>query len=145
MTAIEDARAALAKHEHACDEAERIVGVRPADDVVTVALRELIAEHERLTTPPSDDEREALARAHFYDWRRIHPGTLTWATYGESHKQRFYDLADVAIGAGFRRQGPITDAQVDAALDSWFGISAGWNDKTRNSMRAVLEAARSAS
>lgn len=40
---------------------------------------------------------------------------------------------------------PISDAQVDAALCSWFGIAAGWNDKTRSAMRAVLEAARDAS
>ena len=95
MTAIEDARAALGAFVPS-------PRTEPEYSAAWVALRELIAEHERLTTPPSDDEREALADliegvgiyipgSHGHDY--IHPGKA----------------ADAILVAGFRRQGPITE------------------------------------
>jgi hypothetical protein len=101
MTAIEDARTALAKLE----------SVALGDALSARALRDLIAEHERLTAPPTDDEREAqrgtpedpqdsLARV-IWESSRDDEGTIS-ATGANI-------VARAVIAAGFRRQGPTTD------------------------------------
>lgn len=98
------------------------------------ALRALIAEHERLTAPPTDDEREALARLLRGD---VGIGGMPWETVADAYRKS----ADRAIAAGFRRQGPITDAYVDAVFQ---GIRNGvaWRPLGRDEVRAALEAAR---
>lgn len=91
----------------------------------------------RVESVPAD-EREALAEliegvglglylpgSHGHDY--INPGKA----------------ADAIIAAGFRRQGPITDAQVEAAWSVLELETVG--HYTRANMRAALEAARDAS
>ena len=57
-------------------------------------------------------------------------------------------LADDLIALGFRRQGPITDAQVEAAWRAWYGIAPDvalmgkWISEARSRARDALEAAR---
>jgi len=146
MTAIEDARAALARLDdpkHGSDWS----GWDYAADLET-AIRPLIAEHERLTTPPADDEMEPLTgviRDSIDRWGDLFP-TPEVARY----------VADDVEAAGFRRQGPITDAQVEAAAkalaetfgeephlpwDRWGELS---RDEFRQDARTALEAARDA-
>jgi hypothetical protein len=99
MTAIEDARAALAHWDDVYDLTKpEVVGQRLAN-----ALGALIAEHEHLTAPPTDDEREALADV----WAVEHGGS----GQPDRHVRVGYPLADAVLAAGFRRQGPITDAK----------------------------------
>jgi hypothetical protein len=62
MTAIEDALAALARLERA---------QRPAD---ASALRALIAEHERLTAPPTDEWEYAVRDAEGRIWFKATAG-----------------------------------------------------------------------
>jgi hypothetical protein len=84
-------------------------------------------------TEPTDDEREALARVIEEGW-----GNPTWD--GVTLRPIDRQIADAVLAAGFRRQGPITDAQITAALVGWEG------QPTRvDAMRAALEAARDAS
>jgi hypothetical protein len=61
--------------------------------------------------PPTDDEREAL-----YDgaWRAISGRDEPWG--GCAEREKVVRVAEFA--AGFRRQVPITDAQVEAAARS---------------------------
>lgn len=70
------------------------------DGVRRAALAE--RELERLTTPPTDDECEAL-----YDgaWRAISGRDEPWG--GCAEREKVMRVAEFA--AGFRRQGPITD------------------------------------
>jgi hypothetical protein len=90
-------------------------------------------------------EREALA----LEMHRTsaHPGGYGW--------QAYLPMADRVLAAGFRRQGPITDAQVEAARFAYAGervnqslrvgtepnTVAGRAEKSRAAMRAALEAA----
>jgi hypothetical protein len=148
MTALDDARAARAKF----DNAEMKWDDSPV--VLRNALDALIAEHERLTAPPTDDEREALGRRVrevWVEWAQEQaepkPSWLVpWDELGPADRE-----VDMRIGealAGFRRQGPITDAQVEAASVAMYRAGAGryanmvaigrW-------MRVALEAARDAS
>lgn len=127
MTAIEDARAALAK---LIDEAkywlDRIEGewgrgksydallAEGDEDALVIAgaaaaLDALIAEHERLTTPPTDDEREALARTVYYWDVSEDVGSQAWEQLTENQRDVWREAADAILAAGFRRQGPITD------------------------------------
>ena len=80
-----------------------------------------------------DDDREALKKV----WV-----SYTHTTPEEANEWWWRDavgLADAILAAGFRRQPPITDAQVEAAESA-----LGWNVGATN-MRAALEAARDAS
>lgn len=80
------------------------------------------AKHELVTNPPTDDEREALAAiCREYAYRPV----------GQE--------VDAILAAGFRRQGPITDAQVQAARDSLY--RQGNRYPSMEDMRAALEAA----
>lgn len=96
--------------------------------VCNAHIAELEAEVESLTTPPADDEREALARI-LPAWDRN--GYLVW--------EECLDIADAILAAGFRRQGPISDAQVEAALSA-YAVHAEL--ASSHAMRAALEAAR---
>jgi hypothetical protein len=111
-SALEDAKTALSNFDQAG--VNTVLTTVPA---VVYTLRELIAEHERLTTPPSDDEREALGR-------RVREIWVEWAQEQENPKPSWLvpwdGLSDAdrevdmrigeALAAGFRRQVPITDA-----------------------------------
>jgi len=85
-------------------------------------------------TPPTDDEREALAN-------------LIPLGFTERDGVRdVYEAADRILAAGFRRQGPITDAQVEAAaraIQAFEGNPKYWRDFEQHA-RAALEAARDA-
>jgi hypothetical protein len=129
MTAIEDARTALAKLE----------SVALGDALSARALRDLIAEHERLTAPPTDDEREQLDQIM-------------------AEACGYWPPARAMILERFRRQRPITDAMVlagakeldaDAFEVPLRGYGEGAGAQARESAlegsRAVLEAARDAS
>ncbi len=96
MTAIEDARAALVNFD--------AHGVIFGPDVAT-ALRALIAEHERLTTPPTDDEREALAAEMEAEADKWSP---QWTPTAAILRK---------AATALRRQGPITDALQRAMFD----------------------------
>jgi hypothetical protein len=78
-------------------------------------------------------ERETLA----LEMHRTpeHPGGYGW--------QAYLPMADRVVAAGFRRQGPITDAQVNAAVDAYEKASGGYF-VTETGMRAALEAALAA-
>lgn len=144
MTALEDAREALAGFNGGDFTHQQ--GYPGMAAGLARALAALIAEHERallreesaltvierLTAPPTGDEREALIAwiDAWYD-RTAGPGE-SWVTS---------DLADAFIAAGFRRQGPITDAQIEAArLSLW--VNCG--NLPASVVRAALEAAREA-
>ena len=113
MSALEDARAALAE--------DRDYVVSNRERLLEEILEALIAELERLTTPPTDDEREALVNALLgsrffdsHDWA----GTGSWPGW-EYIQWELGELADDILASEvwrFRRQGPITDAQVEAAI-----------------------------
>ncbi len=107
---------------------------------------------ERLTAPPTDDDREALVL--------ILDATDNWVFTG-AHVTFRPDLgAGAILAAGFRRQEPLTDAQVEAAAKASFEVPNGDGDYTwaemvrddpsradiwRADARAILEAARAAS
>lgn len=80
----------------------------------------------------ASDEREALMDA-------INEGDLCTICYNGSLAK----AADAILAAGFRRQGPITDAQVDRA-DEVFWKHYSEDEQAWSAMRAALEAARSA-
>jgi hypothetical protein len=110
-------------------------------------------------TEPTDDEREALARIMHADdvkHRRAHDDYDFWLA-NEELSGCYYDNAAAVLAAGFRRQGPVTDAQVEAAALAYAGDDMSPEEwewvKTRpevvqpflDGMRAALEAARDAS
>ena len=107
-----------------------------------VAQREAEHEIERLTAPPTDDERHALEVAV-----REALG-LTATTLGVRR------VVDSLVDAGFRRQGPITDAELEAAAKSLSSLSDDeWAEVGHQehmkfywvAARQALEAARDAS
>lgn len=137
MTALDDARAALARLDdpkHGRDWS----GWDYAADLEK-AIRPLIAEHEHLTTPPTDDEREALAEILYPFFVRgdgLHDVVIA------------EQALDAILAAGFRRQGPITDAQVEAAWRAGAAVLGDYEPpggRDLRAMRAALEAARDAS
>jgi hypothetical protein len=132
MTAIEDARTE-AEQRHARGELYDLSKSR-----LTTFVEGAAWAIERLTAPPSDDERETLSA--FID------RDLAWAE-GDPDK-----LAQALIERfpGFRRQGPITDEQVEAAIRGFDAAPDSIPDEmpqeaTRRYFRAALEAARDAS
>ena len=159
MTAIEDARAALAdlragipqrgdypeydrEHEDLdkiaalIAEHERLTRDR---DLTAAENAELLRENLALTAPPTDDEREALAGIAREAWAH-YQAIQDDPEFGGD----FEDVLAYRLGlAGFRRQGPITDAQYIAARDAYEDASSG-HVVTEVAMRAALEAARGA-
>lgn len=80
--------ALIAEHEALCSRHDENVG----------AIDRLLAERaERLTAPPTDDEREALEKVIKANDGRI------------LALKQVHETADAILAAGFRRQGPITD------------------------------------
>lgn len=161
----EDARAALNEEGFFNREQARIVSalitehesltraMRATDDFRIADWLKLEAERdaaeaevERLTTPPTDDEREALI------------AEVTTTLLDRIGAQRL--SADLVRGvvtewerrAGFRRQGPITDAMADAANQEWHDFVWGPEEPlsqrdlgiTRQAWKAALEAAERA-
>lgn len=88
----------------------------------------------RLTASPTDDEREALAQIV-----RVRLDRYNMADFMEGPMHLPRGIADEALSAGFRRQGPITDEQVQAARDSLY--RQGNRYPSMEDMRAALEAA----
>lgn len=149
MTALEDASAALAAWEGTgIDSAWALRRVTAMEE----ALRALIAEYERLTSemhqrelhhfeteqmlaqaglepdasPPTDDEREALALivkriAHKF-------GGPSMAEFENAPPiRKHYATAEAIIAAGFRRQGPITDdLEYGAGYEGDDGLQVRW-------------------
>ena len=72
--------------------------------IITLVVKEIEIGFDRLSVdidPLTDEQRaktrEAVARAHYQAYRDRSPGTLTWETEPDFHKQRFYDSADVVM------------------------------------------------
>lgn len=53
---------------------------------------------------PEADDREALAEHIYGQWRKAHPGRLTWATEAESRRDEMRQMADWSLS--FRRSQP---------------------------------------
>lgn len=105
MTALEDARVTLAgfnggdfTHPQGCP------GMAAG---LARALAALIAEYERLTAPPTGDEREALVALELASFSKVMSDGYPSLVYRTNEQ-----AADVVLAAGFRRQGPITDALI---------------------------------
>lgn len=154
MSALEDARAALKARD---DAAQGQPGLRLEHfDAITVALRALVAEHERLSAS-TDDDREHIALVlrslgltdepdkysdGIHSWRCEHPDR-----YGKCYC--FEEAIDYVLTSGLRRRGPITDEMVLAALNAANPRAAApsleyWGDDATAQTRAALEAAESA-
>lgn len=98
-----------------------------------------------LVEPPIDDEREALAWVIERGW-----GNPTWD--GKTLRPIDRQIADAVLAAGFRRQGPVTDAKVEAAAIAlheriypnfdWATTGATTQQNYRGDARVALEAAR---
>lgn len=113
MTAIEEARAALAKWD-------RSSFPDAGYAYLAESLRTLIAEYERLSVPPSDDEREALARV-IRENRSI--AKIMGDGYVSVMQAGDDEIADAILASDVwrnRRQGPITDAQRHADDLLWY-------------------------
>ena len=95
--------------------------------------REPISPHT-CTVPPTDDEREAL-------WELIDAERRGLTRIGSGDSMSLTDAILASDVWRNRRQGPITDAQVQAAFESWNGMHVG---TVRDRLRAALEAARGA-
>jgi hypothetical protein len=142
MSALDDARTRIIA------KLDRI----PDSDAVTLDkadVRALIAEHERLTAPPTDVERsmlEATISDALFDW--------------DGDTRPAGRITEYVLAAGFRRQGPITDAQVEAAAEAlwgedrrgtyqpgypYSGLAEEGRERLRVRARAALEAARAVS
>jgi hypothetical protein len=144
MTALDDARAAL-------------VDTPLNENRFADALEALIAEHERLT---ADDEFEAITDKALWDFA---DDLLDAWNIEDENPPGLSEMFRDRFVARFRRQGPITDEQVDAAIQTW--RSHVWDPTTRlctcgeyfeaigrernghpeHAMRAALEAARAVS
>lgn len=122
-------------------------------------IEPLIAEHERLTAPPTDDEREELVDIEIThrptSWNGGSGCTCGIANPGLTmHLQQWHraHLMDVILAAGFRRQGPVTDADLGIMAQRFYEVANESPDITFHSMtvkpvivgalRAALEAAR---
>ena len=118
-----------------------VLGAKPRDiENLTTVIRDagltevkpgtITAGTDWSPSPPADDERTWVV------------GFLLGAGVREDRAEEYAGK----FLAGFRRRdrGPVTDAMVEAALGSWFGLVASWNGKTRARMRAALEAAEEA-
>lgn len=155
MSALDNARAALS-----------IVGRYPTyrETQISAALRDLIAEYERLTAPPTDDERDVL---DLEDVREVFTASDRWdgdeaeqsiilrfiAHYSNLDREidaaRAADNYDDGAPIWFqwdgnsmslvkRRRGAVTDEMVTAALARFNQDAPSY----RARMRAALEAAR---
>ena len=96
-----------------------------------------------------DNDREALAQAidpeaHRLNWYADAKDVRDQMD-GLRIKRSVYSQVDRILAAlpslGYVKQGPITDAQVEAAFRSWNGMHVG---TVRDRLRAALEAAREA-
>ncbi|WP_374978119.1 hypothetical protein ACEYYH_10585 [Microbacterium trichothecenolyticum] len=165
-TVVEVARAARAKVDARCALPRLGVSMHREMDRDVLALQEaraafdaLIAEHEtwadqvrllradeaelhriRNAAPPTDDEREALDRLS--QW-------VAMVTNPLPGLRDHHEDCRVVV-AMLRRQGPITDAQLLAALNAYDPRFATDNlddyaEEHQADMRAALEAARDAS
>lgn len=135
MTAIKDALGYIDQTIYA--NVDNGPGVTWRNGEVLSLLNEL---RGLLPAPPTDDEREALAR--ILDNSDPEMGGVV-ADEGHESWEWYLPQVDAVLAAGFRRQGPITDKQVRAALSAWFRrmIAGGWDNTHEVRMRAALEAA----
>ena len=180
MTAIEDARAALADLRAGIPQRGDYPEYdREHEDLDKIAA--LIAEHEyvlkhpllatvdmndsavievpdgSVSTPPADDEHEALeglASSMRLNHRQVmtDPEGMVWSCICGDWAHEQFDAHQLRVElprAGFRRQGPITDEAVVAAMEAWSSepLKLPGEDaeaSSRRYMRAALEAARGA-
>ena len=122
MTAIEDARAEAFKRYDGDRVVSEVTGEEESFDdwgYAETARQAFVAgvewTREALTAPPTDDEREALrkqAREHIEKKRPSWHDNGVGIVQGSHYRSGFVDGAE---WAGLRRQGPITDAAVEAA------------------------------
>lgn len=105
MSAIDTARAALEGARErlsirvAVNDGRGVTGRDLASlEAVTRSLAALIAEHERLTIAPTEDERDALALALL----RTSDTARRWDDYGDHVKAYWLAYADTVIADGWR-------------------------------------------
>lgn len=154
MTAIDEARAALAGYEwmQEQDTPRNPTGVTMLEERLASALRALI-------DPPTDDEREALriAVGRVLFNASNFPARVQTRLLGQDMAPLNEKLTAAVLAAGFRLQAPLAESEVDAALESWFsvtftgllgGAAAVLKESVKAShadrMQAALEAAREA-
>lgn len=148
MTAIDEARAALAGYEwmQEQDTPRNPTGVTMLEERLASALRALL-------DPPTDDEREALriAVGRVLFNASNFPEKVQTRLLGQDMAPLNAKLLDAVLDAGFRLQIPVSDAEVEAAMRSWFDATGSFamasvevKDWNRPRMRAALEAAREA-
>jgi FAD/FMN-containing dehydrogenase len=114
-------------------------------------------EKEGCVMTAIEDEREALARVIHADDVNHERAHQDFWLMNEETVGWYFDNADAVLAAGFRRQGPITDAQVEAAArrmylsvmsyggrPSWSKTTGQVRNQYREEARAALEAARDA-
>jgi len=166
MTALEEARAAERGLTITIDFAVRMGGC-PTREMYAArdALRALIAEHERLTAPPTDDTITVVASFRSEPFTGSNGVSVVYVTpYATMPPSLMVDglilppSSVTALREFFRRRRPITDAQVEAAAHALFDASQEldqdndwsdplpdeWREAWRDAARAVLEAAREA-
>lgn len=130
MSALDDARAAVYDYRHP-ERGKPGVNLHRA----MAALRALIAEHERLTAPPTDGERETAWVEH----------TTGFVWRDEEQRYGEYRLFLAGYAAGFRRRDPITDDTITAGINASIAGDIGDYPDRRpywvRRVRAALEAA----
>jgi hypothetical protein len=101
MSAIDNARAALAK----LDDYKRTLEGRVSADDLADALRDLIAEHERLTASATQEDREALhsALVGVVSNASNYPRAVQARLLGQNLGVFRALLVETVLAAGFRR------------------------------------------
>lgn len=113
MTAIDDARTVQVRTDSYGREAWTIsltTGIYTDTMRMTEVEARLVhrALGERLTAPPTDAEREALAKTVYYWDVSEDVGSKAWEQLTEGMRDVWREAADAILAAGFRRQGPTT-------------------------------------
>lgn len=110
MTAIDEARAALAAYDAYSGPLERTSDWNAAAHVATAALRNLV-------DPDDHTEREALriAVGRVLFNASNFPERVQARLLGQDMAPLNEKLTVAVLAAGFRRQGPIDDAEIEAA------------------------------
>lgn len=147
MTALDDARATRARIDDRLTASRLGRSLTREMDQDMLALKEAGAALDTLIAErfeSAGDDREDLA--YLITARRFQERGLR-GVIGEPDIALARPLADFLLAEGFHRQGPITDAQVDAAYDAFYEAiqTAGTYGQWRNGIRAALEAARAVS
>jgi hypothetical protein len=133
MSTLDDARALVAYElrEQEFDPAHR--DWTPAEKAAVI--QELIAEVERLTAPPSADEREALKG-------------ILWDYLGqvEADGEEMGAFADAILASPVwrNRTVTVTDERVERAARYWFNLGHAWNERSEQLWDGMPEEGRGA-